>query len=83
MGAEQPRPNPDTWQDRAACRGADPAIFYPEVGSYAGAAKAFCRACPVQRDCLLHALANEDHGMWGGLSERERAQLRKQRADLL
>lgn len=38
------------------------------------ARKAFCEVCPVRRDCLLFALlANERHGVWGGLSHIERA----------
>jgi len=40
------------------------------------AAKAVCAACPVREPCLVHALASEErHGVWGGLSERERAAL--------
>lgn len=37
------------------------------------AARALCRACPVQRECLEHALRiQEPHGIWGGLTEIER-----------
>jgi len=40
------------------------------------AAKAVCAACPVRRPCLAHALASQErYGVWGGLSERERAAL--------
>jgi WhiB family redox-sensing transcriptional regulator len=35
----------------------------------------------VREDCLEYALANgEKFGIWGGLSERERRKLRRQRA---
>jgi WhiB family redox-sensing transcriptional regulator len=35
----------------------------------------------VRLDCLEYALANgEKFGIWGGLSERERRRLRRQRA---
>jgi WhiB family redox-sensing transcriptional regulator len=35
----------------------------------------------VREDCLEYALANgEKFGIWGGLSERERRRLRRQRA---
>lgn len=44
----------------------------------AGQAIAVCRACPVQPDCLRHAIeANEMHGIWGGQTERARARIRK------
>ena len=37
------------------------------------AAKAVCRRCPVQIECLTDALAQGDRfGVWGGLSPRER-----------
>ena len=40
-----------------------------------------CRGCVVREDCLEYALANgEKFGIWGGLSERERRRLRRQRA---
>jgi WhiB family redox-sensing transcriptional regulator len=40
-----------------------------------------CRGCEVRQQCLDYALANgEKFGIWGGLSERERRRLRRQRA---
>jgi len=39
-------------------------------------AKAICRACPAIQQCLDHALkVREPHGIWGGMSEDERAGL--------
>ena len=39
------------------------------------------RGCVVREDCLEYALANgEKFGIWGGLSERERRRIRRQRA---
>ncbi len=36
-----------------------------------------CQSCPVQGECLSHALTcGETFGMWGGLNEGERANLR-------
>ncbi|HEV2256553.1 MAG TPA: WhiB family transcriptional regulator [Streptosporangiaceae bacterium] len=36
-------------------------------------AKAICAGCQVRRDCLAFALrTHQVHGVWGGLSERER-----------
>jgi WhiB family redox-sensing transcriptional regulator len=55
--------------------------FFPSRGESAREAKAVCAVCPVQRECLEYAL-RWDHlcGVWGGLSERERSQLRRERA---
>ena len=62
-----------SWQDAAACASADPDAFFPEQGGSTRLAKAVCRACPVRRPCLEYALAsNEQFGIYGGLTERER-----------
>lgn len=67
------------WQDSAACIGADTAIFFPESGDPVGPAKALCRACPVREQCLADALERgEVHGVWGGLSAKERRKYRRQ-----
>lgn len=66
------------WQERAACRNTDPAVFFPLRGEDAAAAKAICAGCPVAEECLAYALtAYERHGVWGGASERERRRMRK------
>ncbi len=66
------------WQDSAACIGADTAIFFPESGDPVGPAKAICRACPVREQCLTDALnRGETHGVWGGLSAKERRLFRR------
>lgn len=74
----------DDWRARAACRNVDANLFFPagSTGSALAqlqAAKAFCRACPVQRDCLEFALAtNQEDGVWGGTDETERRRLRRE-----
>lgn len=61
------------WRARAACRGMNTAMFYPERGESTAEARAVCASCPVQQDCLDWALANNDtHGVWGGVSGRGR-----------
>jgi WhiB family redox-sensing transcriptional regulator len=74
----------DDWRDLASCRDTDPDLFFP-VGTTGPAieqienAKAVCRTCEAQTLCLEYALAtNQDSGVWGGTSEEERRQLRKQ-----
>jgi WhiB family transcriptional regulator, redox-sensing transcriptional regulator len=69
------------WQDYANCLGVDPDLFFPERGASTREAKEVCRGCVVREQCLEYALANgEKFGIWGGLSERERRRIRRQRA---
>lgn len=69
------------WQEDANCLAVDPDLFFPERGESAREAKAVCRSCEVRVDCLEYALANgEKFGIWGGLTERERRRVRRQRA---
>lgn len=66
------------WWQAAACRGADPDIFFPVTGLGPGRdegarAKAVCAGCRVRRQCLQFALAtHQAHGVWGGTTEDER-----------
>lgn len=70
-----------SWQDLANCLGVDPDLFFPERGASTREAKEVCRGCIVRDDCLEYALANgEKFGIWGGMSERERRRIRRQRA---
>ncbi|HET6504450.1 MAG TPA: WhiB family transcriptional regulator [Amycolatopsis sp.] len=70
------------WPSRAACRDEDPELFFPvsEMGPgarQAAQAKAVCARCPVRAECLEYALDNGlDHGIFGGLTERERRGVR-------
>ena len=71
------------WQDDAACRGADTAVFFPVSEADAGAAQAICAECPVAHDCLEYAITTrQPDGVWGGLtpSERHRLVRRRQKA---
>ena len=75
--------NVTDWRRDAACRDTDPDLFFP-IGSTGPAveqieaAKAVCRICQVQAECLEFALAtNQEAGVWGGSSEEERRKLRK------
>ncbi|MGD0748145.1 MAG: WhiB family transcriptional regulator [Acidimicrobiales bacterium] len=72
-----PRPG---WQRWAACRGADPELFFPTQGEPTAPAKAVCGTCLVRLDCLEYALGiREKTGIWGGKSERERRLIRRER----
>jgi len=65
------------WRELAACRGTDLEVFFPGRGETAGPARQVCAACPVRQPCLDYAITNRIvHGIWGGLTERERRALR-------
>lgn len=76
-----------SWQDRAACKGADPdaTIFFgldgergPAREAREASAKAICQPCPVRLACLDYAMSRpERHGIFGGLNEDERAAERR------
>lgn len=58
------------------CAETDPDLFFPEKGGSAVPAKTLCFACPDRVACLDYALAHgESHGIWGGLTGRERRRL--------
>lgn len=74
----------ELWQDRAACRGPNTAIFFPppqferkdDKEARERRAKAICASCAVRRECLDYALRIRDpHGIWGGMNEAERRAL--------
>lgn len=65
------------WQRDALCQEYLAVNFFPERGESTSPAKAVCRRCLVREECLAFALASvERHGIWGGLSERERRKVR-------
>jgi WhiB family redox-sensing transcriptional regulator len=71
------------WLNESACRGLDPAIFYPLTDDEAEEAKAVCAVCPVQEACLEHAIGHREHnGVWGGATERERQRIIRRRRRL-
>jgi WhiB family redox-sensing transcriptional regulator len=66
------------WWSLAACRAADPELFFAVSGVGHGAsevsrAKAICARCAIRQRCLEYAVATrQPHGVWGGASEAER-----------
>lgn len=83
-------PRDESWREYAACKDADTELFFPprDKDTYrliAAEAKVYCYGtgeipeCPVRKECLMYAInTDEVHGIWGGMSHRERnALLRK------
>jgi WhiB family redox-sensing transcriptional regulator len=88
-GAADPLPAAIGWHEQAACRGADPELFFaPEVERVTArkrretAAKRICSGCAVRTACLEWRLDSPDQldgGIWAGLDEDERTRLRSNR----
>lgn len=71
----------EPWKQRAACLGLNPKLFFANRGDATTTrqARRVCAACHVRAECLAYALRNEEQfGMWGGLSEKERRTLLRQ-----
>jgi WhiB family redox-sensing transcriptional regulator len=69
-----------TWRRAAACRSADPELFFPVSSTgrsleQVERAKAVCRTCIVRRQCLQYAIAANEEGVWGGMTEEERTRV--------
>lgn len=61
------------WVVFAACRDADPDLFFPTSAAEERAALAVCAVCTVRDECREYALdAREHFGVWGGATERDR-----------
>ncbi|WP_245614082.1 WhiB family transcriptional regulator [Actinokineospora inagensis] len=75
----------EPWQTRGACRSVPTERFFSPDNERGRArdrrvraAKQVCSSCPVLRRCRDHALRTaEPYGVWGGLDEHERAELRR------
>jgi len=74
----QPAVSDMQWRHRGSCGGLDPDIFFPvrtrgQAAVQARRAQRICRGCPVIEVCRDWALqTDQDSGIWGGLTERQR-----------
>lgn len=72
------------WRVEAACKYLPTELFFPighgpRAQSQTNVAKAVCNACAVRAQCLEYALAaNAQYGVFGGMSEEERREVRRQ-----
>jgi len=80
--------NDGSWRSRAECLKVNPEMFFPvpSESTHIGRrereeAKKVCQRCSVREQCLAYALKNnEDHGVWGGMTEGERRRLKQKGA---
>jgi len=79
--AARPACDRQDWRLEAACRDADPELFFPggdTKPAQVKTAKLICRGCRVNATCLSWALASgQEAGIWGGLTEDERRGLQR------
>lgn len=75
------RPQWGDWAGQAKCRGTGDILF--AEGAEQRRVRIICRDCPVRRECLAEALDHRiEWGVWGGMTERERRQLLRDRPDV-
>lgn len=69
------------WVEQALCRQIGGDFWYADDQKSfeeQNIAKRVCQMCPVQVQCLQHALAtDEKYGIWGGVTARNRANMRR------
>lgn len=71
----------DDWVLRAKCHGHTEEFFLE--GAEQRRARVVCATCPVQPNCLAEALDGRiEWGVWGGMTERERRSLLRERTDV-
>lgn len=75
---------PMPWMESAVCASVDPDLFHPSQRDpwTAKRAKSICAGCPVIDDCLTYGIADQ-HGIYGGLTARERRALPVERRQKL
>lgn len=71
----------EEWRDRAACQFVpddERWIFWPGKGDHQAvkAARDVCSSCPVAQECVEHAVALGEVGVWGGTTDMDRRHMR-------
>lgn len=71
-----------SWHADGLCHEYPEVSWFPERGRGARTPKAICRRCLVVEQCATWALAQDSklQGVWGGLSEHDRRQMRRHEA---
>lgn len=65
------------WMSQMACTGQDPEELFLD-GAAQSRGKRVCAPCRVKAECLAYAQERGiNHGVWGGMTERERRELGK------
>jgi WhiB family redox-sensing transcriptional regulator len=72
----------EDWRSLGNCADQNPDLWFAVGAIEHKMAKRVCRGCPVRDQCLAYAMDHPvDHGIWGGLTERERRRWRRLAGD--
>lgn len=77
--------HPSRFGATAQCSGTDSEAFFPEaqLSRENMAAIRICFGCTVRDECLEWALENEQHGIWGATTPKQRQAIRRRRGAFL
>jgi hypothetical protein len=67
------------WKRLAACQGEDPELWFTTGEDAEELAIQICDWCPVVLECL-NASEDEEFGVWGGMTEEVRQEMKKMKA---
>lgn len=71
------------WRKFAKCKDMDTNKFFPQRGESVAPIKMICFGCQVRKRCAKFAIDNcIDHGVYGGLTDKERNDVRAGRLPL-
>lgn len=71
---------------KANCIGTDTEAFYPEKGcsiELIDHARRVCMRCDIVDGCAEHGIHHEAFGIWGGLTTKDRREIRRKRNIIL
>jgi WhiB family transcriptional regulator, redox-sensing transcriptional regulator len=84
MSRKEIKRNQVDW-DKANCKGINTDIFFLAPGEYEGkeierkVLRRVCARCPIRQECLEVAVAYQEEGYWGCLTEQERRYILKRK----
>ena len=69
-----------SWMIQGLCaEGSYPDLWFPETAGRMNyetrQAIEICTQCPVKELCLAYAMKHGEHGVWGGTTEQQRAEM--------
>lgn len=67
------------WTPKSNCKDLNPELFFPPESQISPVqeVKNRCDACKVKVECLGYALIVKEQGVWGGTTEHQRQQLKR------
>lgn len=63
---------PFEWKNEGLCKTSDFKIFFSDLRKEINEALQICNRCKVKQQCFDYAMANNEHGVWGGTTEHQR-----------